>query len=199
MPSVSEQRLFDALATLSRAFADGGVPDISGEQHEPARSAAIAAMDEESREVLGEASLAVAFGAFASRGGDSGPIHMLIGAMGLMALLTGEEPDPPAEILDIAAEDGRVEQEIDRAGEAVDAEFGRDATCAAVTGALEARLLGTAIQLAGCTPPEGVQGQAVVRLRAARCLARLAAGLLAMNVAGAQQGFTLPAEPPPAA
>ncbi|MDO9706800.1 hypothetical protein [Paracraurococcus lichenis] len=198
MPPVSEQRLFDALATLSRAFADGGVPDIAGEPHAAAPSPAIAAMDAEAREVLGEAALAVAFGAFASRGGDGGPVHLLIGAMGLMALLCGEEPDPPAEIMGIAAEDARVEQEVDRAGEAVDAEFGRDATCEAVTGALEARLIGTAIQLAGCTLPEGVQGQAVVRLRAARCLARLAAGLLAMNVAGSNTPGVAPGAPPAA-
>lgn len=203
MPPVSEQRLFDALGTLTRAFADGGLPDMAGETHDvsaPAGSSpAIAAMDEESREVLGEASLAVAFGAFASRGGDGGPIHMLIGAMGLMALRAGEEPDPPAEILGIAAEDARVEQEIDRAGEAIDAEFGRDATCEAVTAALEARLLGTAITLAGCTLPEGVEGQAAVRLRAARCLARLAAGLMTMNAAGmAASGQSSPAAVPAA-
>jgi hypothetical protein len=200
VPQISEQRLFDALATLTRAFADGGVPDMSGEAPaEPGASPAIAAMDAEAREVLGEAALAVAFGAFASRGGDGGPIHLLVGAMGLMALLAGEEPDPPAEILGIAAEDGRVEAEIDRAGEAIDAEFDSNATCEAVTAALEARLLGTAITLAGCTLPEGVQGQAAVRLRAARCLARLAAGLLTMNAAGAASGVAVPAEAPPAA
>jgi hypothetical protein len=206
MPPVSEQRLFEALATITRAFADGGVPDMSGEApaeapNLPGASPAIAAMDDESREVLGEAALAVAFGAFASRGGDGGPIHLLIGAMGLMALLAGEEPDPPAEILGIAAEDERVEAEIDRAGEAIDAEFGRDANCEAVTAALEARLLGTAITLAGCTLPEGVEGQAAVRLRAARCLARLSAGLMTMNAAGAAAaGFAAPpsGEAPPA-
>jgi hypothetical protein len=141
-------------------------------------------MDDEAREVLGEAALAIAFGAFASRGGDGGPIQTLIAAMGLMAILAGEEPDPPAEILGIAAEDARVEAEIDRAGEAVDREFGRDATAEAVTAALEARVLGTALTLAGCTLPEGADGQAAVRLRAARCLAKLAAGLVAMNAAG---------------
>jgi hypothetical protein len=193
--AVSEQRLFAALATLSRAFAEGGAPAMPGSAAEaegaaatpPGPSPAIAAMDDESREVLGEAALAVAFGAFASRGGDGGPIHALVAAMGLMAILCGEEPDPPAEILGIAADDARVEAEIDRAGEAVDVEFGRDATCEAVTAALEARILGSAVALAGCTLPEGAEGggQAQVRLRAARCLARLSAGLLAMNAAAA--------------
>ena len=197
MAAVSEQRLFDALATISRAFADGGVPAMPGADVAPdggdalgSSPPAIAAMDEESREVLGEAALAIAFGAFASRGGDGGSIQTLIAAMGLMAISADEEPDPPAEILGIAAEDGRVEAEIDRAGEAVDGEFGRDASAETVTSALEARILGTAITLAGCTLPEGVDGQAAVRLRAARCLAKLAAGLLAMNAAGgAAPGF----------
>ncbi|RAI60299.1 hypothetical protein [Roseicella frigidaeris] len=191
MPPVSEQRLFEALRTLSHAFAEGGVPDMSGTPPEAAGEApAIAAMDQELREGLGEAALAVAFGAFAARPGDGGPLHLLIGAMGLMALQSGEEPDPPAEILAIAAEDARVETEIDRAGEAVDAEFGRAANGEAVAAALEARLLGTAITLAGCTLPEGKDGQAAVRLRAARILARLAAGLVAMNAAApAAEGF----------
>src|SRR3712207_532494 len=127
-------------------------------------SPAIAAIDDEAREVLGEAALAVSFGAFASRGGDGGPIQALVAAMGLMAILQ-EEPDPPAEILGIGAEDGRVEAEIDRAGEAVDREFGRDGPAEAVAAALEARILGTAVTLAGCTLPEGVDGQAAVRLR----------------------------------
>jgi hypothetical protein len=104
--------------------------------------------------------------------------------MGLMAILSGEEPDPPAEIGGIAAEDGLVEAEVDRAGEAVDREFGRDGSAGAVTAALEARILGTAVTLAGCTLPEGVDGQAAVRLRAARCLAKLSAGLMLMNAAG---------------
>ncbi|MBD0272831.1 MAG: hypothetical protein ICV73_12985, partial [Acetobacteraceae bacterium] len=191
-----------ALATVARAFADGGVPAMPGVDAAPDAgdaanaSPAIAAMDDEAREVLGEAALAVAFGAFASRGGDGGPIHTLIAAMGLMAILSGEEPDPPAEILGIAAEDARVEAEIDRAGEAVDREFGRDAAAGAVGGALEARILGTALTLAGCTLPEGVDGQAAVRLRAARCLAKLSAGLMAMNAAGgAATGGTAPGLP----
>jgi hypothetical protein len=199
MATVSEQRLFDALATVARAFAEGGVPAMPGVDAAPDAGAAadpspaIAAMDDEAREVLGEAALAIAFGAFASRGGDGGPIQTLIAAMGLMAVLSGEEPDPPAEILGIAAEGERVEAEIDRAGEAVDREFGRDAPAEAMTAALEARILGTAVTLAGCTLPEGVDGQAAVRLRAARCLARLAAGLMAMNAAG---GPGLPAAAP---
>jgi hypothetical protein len=188
MAAVSEQRLFDALATVARAFADGGVPAMPGVDAAPGAAAdaspTIAAMDDEAREVLGEAALAIAFGAFASRGGDGGPIHTLVAAMGLMAILAGEEPDPPAEILGIAAEDGRVEAEVDRAGEAVDREFGRDASPDAVAAALEARILGTAVTLAGCTLPEGVDGQPAVRLRAARCLAKLSAGLMLMNVAG---------------
>ena len=170
--AISEQRLFDALATITRAFAEGGVPAMPGSDTAPDAgtdpSPAITALDEDAREVLGEAALAVAFGAFASRGGDSGPMQALIAALGLMAVLSDEEPDPPAEILGIAAEDTRVEAEIDRAGEAVDREFGRDADADAVTGALEARILGTAITLAGCTLPDGVQGQGAVRLRAAR-------------------------------
>lgn len=192
MATISEQRLFDALATVARAFADGGVPAMPGVEAGPpdaggtgaGPSPAIAAMDDEAREVLGEAALAVAFGAFASRGGDGGPIQTLVAAMGLMAISAGEEPDPPAEILGIAAEDARVEAEIDRAGEAVDAEFGRDAPAEAVAAALEARILGTAVTLAGCTLSEGVDGQAAVRSRAARCLAKLSAGLMAMNAAG---------------
>jgi hypothetical protein len=199
MAAISEQRLFDALTTLSRAFADGNVPQMPGagasaEATEVDESPAIAAMDDEARQALGEAALAVAFGAFASRGGDSGPIHTLIAAMGLMGILAGDEPDPPAEILGVAAEDAQVEAEIERAGEAVDAAFGRSATAEAVTAILEARILGTAITLAGCTLPESVDGQIEVRLRAARCLAKLAAGLLVMNAAEAGTAG-LPADP----
>ncbi|WP_207538328.1 hypothetical protein [Sabulicella rubraurantiaca] len=189
MANISEQRLFDALATITRAFADGGIPTLPGADAAPGDatpdpSPAIAAMDDTSREVLGEAALAVAFGAFASRGGDGGTIQTLIASLGLMAILAGEEPDPPAEIMDIAAQDGEVEAEIDRAGEALDGAHGPTASAEEVVGALEARILGTAITLAGCTLPEGVSGQPAVRLRAARCLVRLAAGLMAMNVAG---------------
>jgi hypothetical protein len=200
--AVTERRLFDALATITRAFADGGVPPMPGAAVAPDGDAglgspAIAAMDDEAREVLGEAALAVAFGAFASRGGDGGPIQALIAALGLMAILAGEEPDPPAEVMSILAEDGRGEAEIDRAGEAIDREFARDATPEAITGALEARILGTAITLAGCTLPEGVDGQHAVRLRAARVLARLATGLMAMNASGsATSGLPQPPRTP---
>lgn len=182
MTTISEQRLFDALATLSCACAEGALP---GEARQEAP-----ALDEEGREVLGEAALAVAFGAFAAEGSAAGPLHMLVASLGLLAVQAGEEPDPPAEILGIAAEDARVEAEVDRAGEALDAEFGRDASPEALTAALEARLLGTAITLAGCTLPEGAEGQGAVRLRAARALVRLAAGLVAMNAAGAPGGST---------
>jgi hypothetical protein len=114
-----------------------------------------------------------------------------------MAILAGEEPDPPAEVMSILAEDGRGEAEIDRAGEAIDREFARDATPEAITGALEARILGTAITLAGCTLPEGVDGQHAVRLRAARVLARLATGLMAMNASGsATPGLPQPPRTP---
>jgi hypothetical protein len=212
MTATSEQRLFLALATLVRAFTEGGLPAVPETETAPRGATAaageapgtaagadmpafLAAMDEEEREALGEAALAVAFGAFAAGGRETGPMQALLAALGLMAVLAGEEPDPPAEILGIAAEDARVEAEIDRAGEALDAEFGREATAEAVTAALEARLLGTAITLAGCTLPEGVEGPAAVRLRAARCLARLAAGLLAMNAAAGTAGR--PAAPPP--
>jgi hypothetical protein len=213
MTATSEQRLFLALATLVRAFAEGGLPAVPETETATRRGASaaaageapnttvadmpalLAAMDETEREALGEAALAVAFGAFAAGGRETGPMQTLHAALGLMAVLAGEEPDPPGEILGLAAEDARVEAEIDRAGEALDAEFGRDATAEAVTAALEARILGTAITLAGCTLPEGVEGSAAVRLRAARCLTRLAAGLLAMNAAAGVAG--VPAAPPP--
>lgn len=180
MTTSSDQRLFDALATLCRACAAGEMPPAPGEPEQP-----VAPLDPEGRAVLGEAALAAAFGAFAERGDLSGPMQTLLAALGLLAVQAGEEPDPPAEILGIAAEDARVEEEIDRAGEALDAEFGRTADAATLTGALEARILGTAITLAGCTLPEGVEGQAAVRLRAARSLVRLAAGLVALNAVGA--------------
>ncbi|MBP0494033.1 hypothetical protein [Roseomonas indoligenes] len=185
MPSASDLKLFDALATVSRAFAEGAVP---GNEESPA----IEAMDPESRTMLGEAALAVAYGAFARDGDDSGPMHMLVGAIGLMAIGAGEEPDPPAEIMAVLADDDRVEVEIDRAGEAVDTEFPREAAPEALAAALEARIVGSAITLAGCTLPEdapkGAASQAAVRLRAARYLTRLAAGLLTMNAAAAAPG-----------
>ena len=197
MPPVSEQRLSEALRTISHAFADGGISDRPGDHPDAGEDPGLAGMDDELRAGLGEAALAVAFGAFASRAGDGGPLHLLIASMGLLALQAGEEPDPPAEILAIVAEDARVEAEIDRAGEAIDAEFGREARCEAVTAALEARLLGTAITLAGCTMPEGIERQEAVRLRAARILVRLAAGLVAMNAAApAAAGFAAPQPSP---
>ncbi len=67
MAAVSEQRFFDALATVARAFADGGVPAIPGVDAVRAAGAAgpsspaIAAMDDEAREGLDEAALAIAF------------------------------------------------------------------------------------------------------------------------------------------
>ncbi|WP_424137389.1 hypothetical protein [Roseomonas chloroacetimidivorans] len=189
MPRVSEMKLFEALATVSRAFAEGGVPSLGqaeASQEVPAdQPVALDSMDNESRGVLGEAALAVAYGAFASQGGDSGSMHMLVGAMGLLALQAGEEPDPPTEIMSVLADDNRVEIEIDRAGDALDAEFGRDASHDTLAAALEARIVGTAITLAGCTLPEDGGDQAAVRLRAARYLTRLAAGLLTMNAASA--------------
>ncbi|WP_237214803.1 hypothetical protein [Falsiroseomonas oryziterrae] len=191
MPAVSEQRLFDALATISRACGEGGVAAASDSD-----LAGLAALDEATRDVLGEAALAVAYGAFAARGGTDGIMHSLVAALGLMAVAAGEEPDPPAEILGVGAEDARVEAELDRAGEALDREFGRDADGAAMTAALEARILGNAILLGGCTLAEGDVGPAAVRLRAARALVRLAAGLVAMNATGdaAAGAPTRPAE-----
>lgn len=178
MPAVSDQHLFDALATISRACGEGGLPGAA-EDAAPGSGAIEAA-----RDVLGEAALAVAYGAFAADGGNDGIMHTLVAALGLMAVASGEEPDPPAEIMGIGVEDDRVEAELDRAGEALDREFGRDADGAAMTAALEARILGNAILLGGCTLAEGADGAAAVRLRAARALVRLAAGLVAMNASG---------------
>lgn len=181
MTAVSEKQIFDALATLTRAFGEGGVPDPEGGE-----SALVAAMDAESRGSLGEAALAVAFGAFAASGSLDGPMHALMASLGLMAVLSGEEPDPPAEIMAALADGTLVDKEIERAGEALDREHGRGADCDRVTAAIEARILGNAILLAGCTLPEDQDGQAAVRLRAARILAKLAAGLLTMNMAAAE-------------
>lgn len=176
MAKISERQIFDALGTLSRAVGEGTTP------FEGSLSDATDTLSDAAREVMGEAAFAVAFGAFAARGGSDGPMHALVTALGLMAMLAGEEPDPPAEILRAAAEDARVEAEIDRAGEAVDAEFDCHAPGGAIAAALEARILGTAILLAGCTE-EKVEDQTAVRLGAARTLTRLAAGLLLMNEA----------------
>ncbi|HEV7267634.1 MAG TPA: hypothetical protein VGN83_22430 [Falsiroseomonas sp.] len=194
--TTSQRRLLDALALLSRACADGAVPEQARPREDDGDAGAPPApLGDAEKEVLGEAGLAVAFGAFLSRGDEGGAIQTLIATLGLLAALAGEEPDPPAEILGIAAEDARVEAEIDRAGEAMDREFGRESSAEALTAALEARILGSAITLAGCTLPEGVEGQRAVRLGAARCLARLAAGLLAMNAAGALSGTSPGADP----
>jgi hypothetical protein len=184
MAGTSEQRLLDALATISRAFAEEGAPAMPGAGPAADAERPPGGLDPQARDVLGEAALAVAFGALASRGGEHGPIQTLIASLGLLAVLADEEPDPPAEILGILAEDSRVEVEIEKAGEALDREFGRDASAEAQVAALEARILGTAITLAGCTLPEGATGPAAVRRHAARCLTRLAAGLLVMNAAG---------------
>ncbi|MBP0444099.1 hypothetical protein J8J14_04845 [Roseomonas sp. SSH11] len=185
MPSASDLKLFDALATVSRAFAEGRLVPAGDDGDVPAEAAPAAgmlqAMDEESRAVLGEAALAAAYGAFAADGGEAGAMHMLVGAIGLMAASAGEDVDPPEDILSVLADGERVEAEIDQAGEAVDAEFGRDASAEQLAAALESRILGTAITWAGCTLPDGQEGQAAIRLRAARLLTRLAAGLMSMN------------------
>ena len=186
MTTSSEKALSDALAAVSRAFADDGVPSLAeadghagGPSHAPAGP--VEAMNPEVREALGEASLAVAYGAFASLDQAAGAMHMLVGATGLLALHAGEDADPSVEIMTLLADDARVEVEIDRAGEALDQELGRDASASSLTAALEARIVGTSITLAGCTLPPGLDGQAAVRARAARYLARLAVGLLAIN------------------
>ena len=183
MTTSSEKALSDALAAVSRAFADDGVPSLAEAEGHPAgpSHAPVEAMDPEVREALGEASLAVAYGAFASGDEAAGALHMLVGATGLLALHGGEDADPALEIMTVLADDTRVETEIDRAGEALDRELGRDASAAGLSAALESRIVGTAITLAGCTLPAGLDGQAAVRARAARYLARLAVGLLAVN------------------
>ena len=194
MTTSSEKALSDALAAVSRAFADDGVPSLAEAEGHPAgpSHAPVEAMDPEVREALGEASLAVAYGAFASLDQAEGAMHMLVGATGLLALHAGEDADPSVEIMTLLADDTRVEVEIDRAGEALDQELGREASAASLTAALEARIVGTAITLAGCTLPPGLDGQAAVRARAARYLARLAVGLLAIN---AVEAGGLPAGP----
>lgn len=186
MTTIPEKALFDALAAVSRAFAGDGIPGLAEADGHPASqsdasSGTIEAMNPEVREALGEASLAVAYGAFASGDEAAGAMHMLVGATGLLALHAGEDADPSAEIMAVLADDTGVEIEIDRAGEALDQELGRNASAAALTATLEARIVGTAITLAGCTLPTSLDGQAAVRARAARCLARLAVGLLAIN------------------
>jgi hypothetical protein len=202
MAAVSEQRLFDALATVARAFADGGVPAMPGAEAAPDAagaaadpSPAIAAMDDEAREVLGEAALAVAFGAFASRGGDGGPIHTLVAAMGLMAILAGRSRTRPPRSGASRRRTRGWRRRSTAPGKRWTGSSGatpRPRPCRRPG----ARILGTAVTLAGCTLPEGVDGQAAVRLRAARCLAKLSAGLMAMNAAGgASSGLPVAAAP----
>lgn len=183
MSTVPEKALFDALATVSRAFTEAAAPASGDAGPTDGASDLVNSVQPEVREALGEAALAVAYGAFASQDREAGVMHMLVGAIGLLAMQAGEEPDPPAEIMAVLAEDDRVETEIDRAGEAVDQEFGRDAPCETLAAALEARIVGSAITLAGCTLPERLDGQSAVRAQAARILARLAAGLMTINAA----------------
>lgn len=183
---IPEKQLFDALAVVSRAFGEHGVPTLADAEKgvtglSAASSGTVEAMNPHIREALGEASLAVAYGAFATQDEAAGAMHMLVGATGLLALHAGEDADPSTEIMTVLADDARVELEIDRAGEALDQELGRDASADLLTAALEARIIGTAITLAGCTLPAGIDGQAAVRVRAARYLARMAVGLLAIN------------------
>ena len=186
MTMIREKALFDALAAVSRSFAEDGIPSLAEAEGlaKPAagpESDAAVPMDPEVREALGEAALAVAYGAFASQQPETGALHMLIGATGLLALHGGEDANPAEEIMALLADDAKVEIEVDRAGEALDRELGRDASVELQIGALEARITGTAIMLAGCTLPVSLDGQAAVRTRAARYLARLAVGLLAVN------------------
>ena len=179
---IREKALFDALSAVSRSFAQDGIPPLAATGAAPdAASEAVETMNPEVREALGEAALAVAYGAFASQDREAGAMHMLVGATGLLALHAGEDANPAEEIASVLADDAKVETEVDRAGEALDRELGRDASAELQIGALEARITGTAIMLAGCTLPASLDGQAAVRLRAARYLSRLAVGLLAVN------------------
>ncbi|WP_043342331.1 hypothetical protein [Belnapia moabensis] len=185
-PSTSPD-IHQALALVAKAVADGSLPILlDGSEETPwgdKEATPLARMDAESGEVLGEAALAVAFGAFAARGGDGGPIHTLVASIGLMAMLAGEEPDPPKEIASVLTDGDKVEVEIDRAGNLADEEFHKTQSSDDAIAALEARIVGTAITLAGCTLPKDEDGQEAVRVRAARYLARLSAGLLVMNQA----------------
>ena len=188
---IREKELFDALAAVSRAFAETGVP-VPGDTQNTSEagmqaSAEVEAMSPEVKEALGEAALAVAYGAFASQDEAAGAMHMLVGATGLLALHAGEDADPSSEIMGMLADDARVEAEIDRAGEALDQEHATNTSVEALESALEARIAGTAIMLAGCTLPVELDGQAAVRARAARYLARIAVGLLAINAVEAAQ------------
>ena len=125
--ALSEQQIFQALTTLTHAMADlthAMADDKLALGSQPERQVdvvrdenpVLATMDSEALEVLGEATLAVAFGAFASRDGFDGPMHTMVAALGLMAMLAGQELDPPAEIMSVVADGERVEAEIDRAG-----------------------------------------------------------------------------------
>ncbi len=186
MTMIREKALFDALAAVSRSFAEDGIPSLAEAEGRPEAASgmvpdAAVPMDPEVREALGEAALAVAYGAFASQEHETGAMHMLVGATGLLALHGGEDANPAEEIMALLADDTKVELEVDRAGETLDRELGRDASIELQIGALEARITGTAIMLAGCTLPVSLDGQAAVRARAARYLARLAVGLLAIN------------------
>ncbi len=187
MASSTHPNIHQALALVAKAVADGSLPFLlDGNEGTPwggDGETPIARMDAESGEVLGEAALAVAFGAFAARGGDGGPIHTLVASIGLMAMLAGEEPDPPKEIASVLTDGDKVETEIDRAGNLADEEFRKTRSSDDAIAALEARIVGTAITLAGCTLSNNEDGQEAVRVRAARYLARLSAGLLVMNQA----------------
>jgi len=191
MAGISEQQLLGALATIARAQADGGVSKMPGADHAPEGggtdpSSAVAAMDGEAREILDEAAQAIAFVAFVSRGGNGESNQALTCRHGAHGVACGGGAAPSHRMSpDILAEDGRVEAEIERAGEAIDRESRRDTTAGAIAAAMEARLLGTAITLAGCTLSEGMDGQAAVRACAAHCLTGLAAELMAMAAAGA--------------
>jgi hypothetical protein len=180
-----DPKLHQALAVVAKAIADGKLPYPLDEADQPPMGSddlgLIGQLDAAGGEVLGEAALAVAFGAFATRGGDDGPVHTLVASIGLMAMLAGEEPDPPAEIGSVLTDGDQVEAEIDQAGELADHAYAKAKSCEEAIAALEARIVGTAITLAGCTLPDDQDDQQAVRLRAARYLARLSAGLLLMN------------------
>lgn len=191
-----DPKLHQALAVVAKAIADGKLPYPTDEADQPPVGSddlgVISQLDAEGGEVLGEAALAVAFGAFATRGGDDGPVHTLVASIGLMAMLAGEEPDPPAEIGSVLTDGDQVEAEIDQAGELADHVYAKAKSCDEAIAALEARIVGTAITLAGCTLLEDQDDQQAVRMRAARYLARLSAGLLLMNKALQNKAYKTP-------
>jgi hypothetical protein len=86
-------------------------------------------------------------------------------------------------IASVLTDGDKVEPEIDRAEDLADKAFRKARSSDDAIAALEARIVGTAITLAGCTLQDGEDGQEAVRVRAARYLARLSAGLLVMNQA----------------